>query len=261
MLSRPILMVRNGEEGNITIADQIPFVESSQITEGGNINSVVGREDVGIVLTTTPHISPDGYVTIELSQEESSFSGENLQLTESVSQPIFSTREVDTNVTVRDGETVVIGGLINTRVSEGESRVPFLGDLPLVGALFRSTRVSKQKTELLIVMTVDVVRTHEDVRRASIEQRDRFIESRPLYHHPLLEGLRILPDESLLGPTEGHPAKPGQKPESPPEERGLYGPKPKTYGPAIRRPRPTSTTGRAVYGPEVARNEPGGVSE
>lgn len=261
VLSRPILMVRNGEEGNITIADQIPFVESSQITEGGNINSVVGREDVGIVLTTTPHISPDGYVTIELSQEESSFSGENLQLTESVSQPIFSTREVDTNVTVRDGETVVIGGLINTRLSEGESRVPFLGDLPLLGALFRSTRVSKQKTELLIVMTVDVVRTHEDVRRVSIEQRDRYIESRELYHNPLLEGLRILPDESLLGPAEGRPGKPREESESPPDERGLYGPKPKTYGPAIRRPRPTSTTGRAVYGPEVARNEPGPVAE
>jgi len=255
VLSRPILMVRNGEEGSITIADRVPFVAVAGLSDTGQTQSQVNYEDVGIVLTTTPHISPDGYVTIELTQEISSFSGENIQLTEGVSSPMFSTREVDTNVTVRDGETVVIGGLITSRRSEGESKVPILGDLPLIGALFRSTSTSEQKTELLIAMTVDIVRTHEDIRQVSIEQRDKYIESRKLYHHPLLEGLRILPDESLLGPTEGRPAEPGQKPESPPDERRLYGPKPKTYGPAIRRPRPTSTTERAVYGPIVARNE------
>jgi len=255
VLSRPILMVRNGEEGSITIADEVPFVESSQINDTGSTNSVIGRENVGIVLTTTPHISPDGYVTIKLTQEISNFSGENLQLTEGVTSPIFSTREVDTNVTVRDGETVVIGGLITSRNSEGENKIPILGDLPLVGVLFRSTSVSKDRTELLIAMTVDVVRTAEDVRRMSIEQRDKYTESRPLYYDPLLEGLRILPDESLLGPADAALAKPDQKVEPRPDERDLYGPKPRTYGPVISRPKPTSTTAGPVYGPKVVRND------
>jgi type II secretion system protein D len=257
-LSRPILLVRNGEEGNITIADEIPFVESSQITESGSTNSVIGREDVGIVLTATPHISPDGYVTIEMSQEISSFGGENLQLTEGISQPVFSTREVETNVTIRDGETVVIGGLITSRQSEGVSKVPLFGDLPLIGPLFRATGISEHKTELLIVMTVDVLRTDEDVHQMSIEQRDKFVMPDSIRTSPLMEGLRITAEERPLGPVDGESAEPGTlepgvRPDR--EERNLYGPRPKTYGPVISRPKPTTTTARPAYGPKVVRND------
>lgn len=248
ILSRPILMVRNGEEGNITIADSIPVVSSSQITDTGGISTGVGREDVGIILTATPHISPEGYVTITLKQEISNISGENVQLTEGVSQPVFSTRQVETNVTVRDGETVVIGGLITSRKSEGESKVPIIGDLPLIGALFRTTSVSDQKTELLIAMTVDIARTDEDVRRISLEERDRYTGSRKLFRDPLLEGLRILPDKSLLGPGEAQPA--GPPADKAPEKKDTYGPKPKKYGPPVPPPQPTSATSRAAVNDE-----------
>ncbi|MGB2986165.1 MAG: secretin N-terminal domain-containing protein [Phycisphaerae bacterium] len=259
VLSRPILMVRNGEEGSITVADSVPFVAVAGLSNTGQTQSQVSYEDVGIVLTATPHISPDGYVTIELKQEISSFAGENIQLTEGVSSPVFQTREVDTNVTVRDGETVVIGGLITTRKSEGENKVPILGDLPLIGVLFRSTSVSETKKELMIAMTVDVVRTDVDVRQMSVEQRDKYIESRPLYHHPLLEGLRITPDEDLLGPVDKEwpgPVGPDEKPKQRPDERDLFGPRPepKTYGPVISRPTQTTTIEQPVYGPKIVRN-------
>ncbi len=261
ILSRPVLLVRNGEEGNITIADQVPFVQSSQINDTGSTNSVIGREDVGIVLTATPHISPDGYVTIALKQEISSFSGENLQLTEGVSSPIFSTRELDTNVTVRDGETVVIGGLITSRISEGSTKVPILGDLfgdiPVLGGLFRSTSISEQKTELLIVLTVDVLRTDEDTHRMSVEQRDKFVLPDSIRQSPLMEGLRILPDENLLGPAQrgSRPGRGPSTPDAPREERKLYGPKPKSYGPTIEQPRTITTAERPVYGPRIARGD------
>lgn len=256
VLSRPILLVRNGEEGKITIADEIPFVESSQINDTGSTNTVIGREDVGIVLTATPHISPDGYVTIEMSQEISNFSGENFQISEGVSQPIFNTREVETNVTIRDGETVVIGGLITSRKSEGVNKVPLLGDIPLIGALFRSTGISEQKTELLIVMTVDVLRTDQDVHRMSVEQRDKFVMPDSIRKSPLMDGLRITAEEAGLGPVDqkrGHPgvSEPGTRPGA--QERQLYGPKPKTYGPMISRPKPATTTMRPVYGPKIVR--------
>jgi type II secretion system protein D len=256
VLQRPILMVRNGEEGSITIADEVPFVESSQINDTGSTNSVIGREDVGIVLTATPQISPDGYVTIALTQEISNFSGDNVQLSEGVTSPIFSTREVDTNVTVRDGETVVIGGLITKRHSEGESKVPILGDLPWVGPLFRVTSASEQRVELLIAMTVDVTRTDEDVRRMSLRERDWYRETRRLFQSPLFEGLRIVPDESLMGPQGGKTTEPRSAP--PPEtseDRKLYGPRPKQYGPVIRKPTQTTSTQGAVYGPKVVRRD------
>ncbi|MCH7807826.1 MAG: hypothetical protein IIB60_01270 [Planctomycetes bacterium] len=250
-LSRPILMVRNGEEGNITIADQVPFVASSQINDTGSTNSVINREDVGIVLTATPTISPDGYVTIALRQELSSFSGENLQLTEGVSSPIFSTREVETNITIRDGETVIIGGLITSRESEVENKIPILGDLPWIGPLFRSTSVSTAKTELLIALTVDILRTDEDVHRMSVEQRDKFVLPDSIRQSPLMEGLRILPQDSLLGPVGGGVEAPAAAPR--PEKRDLYGPQPKVYGPRIARPSTTSTATGPVYGPRIAR--------
>ncbi|MBI4719225.1 MAG: hypothetical protein HY763_15615 [Planctomycetes bacterium] len=261
IMSRPILMVRNGEEGKITIADEVPIVESSQITDTGQTRSNIGREEVGIILTATPHISPDGYVTIELTQEISNISGENIQLTEGVSSPVFSKREVDTNVTVRDGETVVIGGLIQSRDSEGENKVPILGDIPGLGAFFRSTRVSHRKTELLVVLTVDILRTDEDMYRMSTEQRDKFELPPSILQHPFMGGLRIMPQEAGMGPQPATPATPaaGKAPAPAPgparrEERDLYGPKPRTYGPVISRPAST-TAEQPVYGPPIVRNE------
>ena len=257
VLSRPVLLVRNGDEGNITIADQVPFVSGSQLSDTGSVNSQVSREDVGIVLTATPNISPDGYVTIELQQEISSFSGENLQLTEGVSSPIFSTRELKTNVTVRDGETVVIGGLITSRHSEGVNKVPLLGDLPWVGPLFRTTNTSEQKTELLIVMTVDVLRTDSDVYDMSVEQRDKFVLPDSIRQSPLMEGLRIMPDASLMGPRDDLRQKaPAPSPaDVRPQTEDRFGPRPRTYGPVVPRPKPTTTTQIPTYGPQIVRQK------
>ncbi|MCH8252699.1 MAG: hypothetical protein IID36_09635, partial [Planctomycetes bacterium] len=251
VLSRPVLMIRNGEEGEIRIADSVPFVSSSGVSDSGQINSTVAYEDVGVVLTATPHISPDGYVTIELVQEVSNFAGENIQLTEGLSSPIFQNRIVDTNVTVRDGETVVIGGLITTRESTAVSKVPFFGDIPVLGRLFRTDSVSTSKTELLIVLTVDVLRTDEDVRQMSIEQRDKFVLPDSIRTSPLMEGLRIIPSEAGMGPKTPEGDEPPTRRIK--HDREQYGPKPKTYGPIISRPSVTTTASAAVYGPKVVR--------
>jgi type II secretion system protein D len=256
-LSRPILMVRNGEEGSIHIGDKVPYVESSRLSETGQTQSTIGREDIGVILTTTPHISPDGYVTIELKQELSGFTGENIQLTEGVSSPIITKREVETNVTVRDGETVVIGGLITSSSSEAENKVPLLGDLPLVGPVFRSTSVNEQQKELLVVLTVDILRSDSDRRKMSVEQRDKGVMSDSIRRHPLMEGLRILPEETALGPVDKKSKKPDKAAPTPvprKQQRDLYGPKPKVYGPVIRRST-TSTVMKPEYGPRIAKSD------
>jgi len=257
VLSRPVLMVRNGEEGKITIADQVPIVQSSQLNPTGQTQSTIGREDVGIVLTATPHISPDGYVTIKMKQEISNL-GPNVQLTEGVSSPIFKTREVDTNVTIRDGETVVVGGLIQSSNSESENKVPILGDIPVLGALFRTTSASSRRTELMVVLTVDILRSDEDVKQMSVEQRDKFLLPDNIRQSPLMERLQIKPQEQALGPKEdpGAAKTPAPAPAVQPqrEDREQYGPRPKTYGPPITRPTSASTTERPVYGPTIARN-------
>ncbi len=257
VLSRPTLLVRNGEEGSITIADEVPIVESSRLNDTGQTQSTIGREDVGIVLTATPQISPDGYVTIAVTQEISNI-GENIQLTEGVASPIFQTREVVTNVTVRDGETVIIGGLIQKRVSEGVNKVPILGDLPYIGALFRSISTSESKTELVVVMTVDILRTDEDLHKMSIEERDNVDLPDWLKQSPFMKSLRILPEESAMGPesedgsVRGKPEKPAPKKQ---KELKQYGPKTKTYGPIISRPVPATEATHAVYGPKLPQGQ------
>ncbi|MGB0715016.1 MAG: secretin N-terminal domain-containing protein [Phycisphaerae bacterium] len=255
-LQRPTLMVRNGEEGSITIADQVPFVESSQLNDTGSTNSVIGREDVGIVLTATPNISPDGYVTIALAAEASSFAGQDLQLTEGVASPIFQTRELATNVTVRDGETIVVGGLITTSDEDSESKIPILGDLPYLGFMFRNTGVSQDKTELLIVLTVDILRTDEDMREKSIRQRDNFIMTDNIRQSPLMEGLRITPDgiDASMG-AQPNQSDPGMNKSSQPKNQATppetYGPKPKTYGPKAQGKTTAQHDGKPVYGPVI----------
>ncbi len=253
VLSRPTLVVRNGEEGTLTIADQIPIVQQSNVTDSGQVQSTIGREDVGIVLTATPHISPDGFVTIDLSQEISNVSGENVQLTEGVQNPVFQTREVQTNVTVRDGETVVIGGLIQDQVSYGETKVPILGDLPYLGFLFRTTGETHRRTELLLVLTVDVLNNESDLREMSIAERGMTNLPSSVTQSPLLEGMRISPKESGMGPVSREDGKEKHRPvEKQPAHRKRYGPVPSIYGPRRPRTMPTNATEtRRVYGPSV----------
>ena len=121
--------------------------------------------------------------------------------------------------------------------------------------MFRSTNISEQKTELLIVLTVDVIRTDEDAYRMSVEQRDKFVLPDSVRQNPLMEGLRVLPDENLLGPN-GKRSLPPER-DVPREERKLYGPKPKTYGPKVTRPSTvTEAVDRPVYGPSIASSDP-----
>jgi len=154
--------------------------------------SVTAEPDLSLVLGEIfDMVGPDGYVTIQLSQELSNFSGENVQLTEGLSSPVFSKRTVETRVTVRDGETVVVGGLITSRESESENKIPIIGDLPLIGPLARFNSITTSKTELLVVLTVDVLRTDEDFREMSEQQRDLFVLPDSIRQSPLMEGLRI----------------------------------------------------------------------
>ena len=245
VLSRPVLMVRNGDEGEIRIADQIPVPTGSSLASGQS-QTTWDYKNAGIVLTATPHISPDGYVTIEFHQEISNFSGESVGMTEGITAPIITERTVDTMITIRDGETVVVGGLIQTRDSEGESKVPVLGDLPLVGPLFRTTSATKSRTELLVILTADVLVSDEDIRHASEYQRDSYALPDSVLTNPLMEGLRILPHEAGLGPEVDDGFGPSEAPPTNQpyrsDDRGLYGPRPRTYGPHVPRTPASSTT-------------------
>ncbi|UCG32888.1 MAG: hypothetical protein JSU68_14640, partial [Phycisphaerales bacterium] len=257
VLSRPQILVQDNQEANISVADDVPFVRGVTVTESGSTQSQVEYEEVGIILDVTPQINPDGFVTMEIAPEISNLTDSSITITEGLTAPIFNRRSASTTVTVRDGETVVIGGLIQTRESGTESKVPVAGDVPVLGALFRAQTKQRRKNELLIVLTPRVVRSPEDIRALSLETRDIAgqIPDEAL-RSPLFDGLQLRPGERRLRPEEFSEEEwPELGPEGAPAEApDRYAPELQAYGPARAQamipPLPLETDGEA----ELARS-------
>lgn len=173
VLSRPQVLASDNQEANISVGERVPFVTDVRTNTDGSLNQTVQYQDVGIILKVTPKINPDGFVNMMLAPEISGIADSSVTIG-SGSYPKFTKRAATTTVTVKDNQTIVIGGLIRTSESNVAKKVPGLGDLPgLLGAPWRSTKTVKQRTELLIVVTPRVLRTVEDAARVSSQERDR----------------------------------------------------------------------------------------
>jgi general secretion pathway protein D len=129
-------------------------------TESAVRDQIIQYREVGTSLTILPTINPDGYVTLELVQEVSAATNET-----QFGAPVISTREASTQLLVKDGQTAVIGGLIDRQAETVRSGIPLLKDIPLLGRLFSSRRESRFNTELFLFITPRVVKTDEDVDR------------------------------------------------------------------------------------------------
>ncbi|MGE3180827.1 MAG: secretin N-terminal domain-containing protein [Phycisphaerae bacterium] len=196
VLSRPHIVAMNNQEAQIEVVDDVPYISGTGTSIAGQVSTQVSRESIGILLTVTPQINPDGFVRMEIRQEVSDISGSTVQVGPGVNAPIFFRRIADTTVTVRDGETIILGGLITSRKEKTETKVPLLGDLPVAGALFRATDDSERQTELLVILTPRVIRSVEDFREESIALRDK-ASTLPgdVLTHPLMNRLRLQPED------------------------------------------------------------------
>lgn len=251
VIQRPMIMCQDKQTANITVGQNVPFIRGTQVSDSGQVTSQVEYEKVGIILDVEPQINPDGFVYLKVKPEISAIATSTIDIGNGVLAPIFTERSAETTVAVKDGETVVIGGLITTTESEGESKVPFLGDIPGLGILFRSTTRSKGKTELLIALTPRIVRTVEDGRRLSVESRDESgIITDGMKASPMFGKLRLTPESESevtdieVPPSQGLPTAepteppvkeiregPEQAPEPGPQEK--YGPTAPRYGPQV----------------------------
>jgi type II secretion system protein D len=161
VLSVPRIVAADNQESIVNIGQEVPYVTSSRETDTGVFNTITYRP-VGIILNVTPRINPDGFVRLDVRPEISSISESTVQISEGLTATVFNRRFAQTTVTVQDGHTVIIGGLITKKEENREEKVPLLGDIPLLGALFKSTKVVKERTELLVVLTPRVLRTPAD---------------------------------------------------------------------------------------------------
>jgi general secretion pathway protein D len=157
VLSRPSILARNNQQATITVGQQVPLITNVRFDTFGNQLNAVTYQDVGIILTVTPFITSDGMVEMIVSPQISALSEQTVPLSTGVSAPVIDLRSADTVVVTPNGQTVIIGGLMQNRKTQTESKIPILGDIPLLGAAFKRKLKENVKTELIIFLTPYIV--------------------------------------------------------------------------------------------------------
>ena len=192
-------------EASINVGQTVPFV-TGQFTGaggdgGGNINpfQTIDREDIGIKLTITPKINEGDAVQLLISQEVSS-----LSTTSAAVDLITNKREINTRVIVDDGDIIVLGGLIDDTVEHAQERVPVLGSIPVLGALFRYQRSNFVKRNLMVFLRPQILRNSES---ATLHTNQRYRRMQELQRMLDADGVPLMPgvDRPKLPPLEGEP--------------------------------------------------------
>jgi len=173
ILSSPHLLTQNNKEAEIIVGENVPFItsQSRDSTNLANVINTVERKDVGITLRITPHIHESEFVSMDIYQESSALKDTSILQTSEVG-PTTTKRSAKTTVLVKTGDTVIIGGMMQETTLKSESKVPLLGDIPLLGYLFKFKSTSKKKTNLVILLTPHIIQEPGVVSKA-LEDRQR----------------------------------------------------------------------------------------
>ena len=160
LLSSPQILVLNNEQAFVNVGDQVPIVtsESVPLTSTDLRTSTVQYKDTGTILKVRPRINHDGLIILDIHQQVSAASENTLGGTTS---PIISTRELKTKLAVKNGQSIMMGGLIKKGNTNNQSKIPLLGDIPLLGWAFKHEKQSNEKTELLVMITPYVIESDD----------------------------------------------------------------------------------------------------
>lgn len=167
ILSTPSIVTLDNKEASFNVGQDVPVLSGSQTTSGDNVFNTVERKTVGTKLKVTPQINEGDAVLMEIEQEVSSVDSSSGS---SSLGPTFNTRTIQNAVLVKSGETVVLGGLIDDATKEQISKVPVLGDIPLLGQLFRYTSTNKAKRNLMVFIRPTIIRDDDIYRSLSSEK-------------------------------------------------------------------------------------------
>ena len=192
VLSTPSIMTMDNEEASIVVGQEIP-ITTGETLSGSNSNPFrsVTRQEIGVKLTVRPQINEGNAVKMYINQEVSSIFG---PLGEMSTDLITNKRNIKTTVLVEDGETIVLGGLIDDNVQELVKKVPFLGDIPLLGRLFKTTSISRTKRNLMVFLRPTIVRDSNDVRAISNRKYNYF----QAIENDLINSGKMVPDSTIL---------------------------------------------------------------
>jgi general secretion pathway protein D len=173
ILSTPNILTADNKEAEIFVGENIPLVGNIQNVGGSGITQQsVNRQDTGIILKITPQITEGEYVKLDIYQEISAVKQNKGQAVDLVT----TKRSAKTSVVAKNNETIAIGGLIQGREEENYSKVPFLGDIPGLGWLFKYRSITKTRTNLLILLTPQIMKDAATMNATTEHRKERFIE-------------------------------------------------------------------------------------
>jgi general secretion pathway protein D len=209
ILSRPSILTRNNQQATISLGQEVPLITSSTFNAiNGQINNV-NYTSVGIILRVTPFITADGKVEMIVSPETSILADRSqwVPIGQGALAPVINSRVADTVVVVPDGQTVIIGGLMENNKQESDSKIPILGDIPLLGLLFRRHVKDEGKTELIIFLTPRIVAEPGQLAAVSARERSQAVMTEKAFSEEELNRfLDGLPSQSTQ-PSNGKPSK------------------------------------------------------
>ena len=186
ILSTPTLVTMDNQEAEIVVGQNVPFVTGTQLSASNNNPfQTIERQDIGISLKVKPQINEGNNIKMEIEQEVSDVSTTSVT---GASDITTNKRSIKTTVMVEDGQTLVLGGLIDDQISETKDKVPFLGDIPLLGSLFRYRSTIKTKRNLMVFLHPTILR---DVETADYYSRSKYNDLRTAQ-------LGLFEDEALL---------------------------------------------------------------
>ncbi|HWP86093.1 MAG TPA: type II secretion system secretin GspD [Terriglobia bacterium] len=183
VISAPSILASDNIPANINVGTEVPILTSQAVVGGaqsdGNslFTNTIQNRDTGVLLTITPRVNSSGLVNLQIRQEVSA----PLAPAEGgIQSPSIQKRSISTQVVVQDGETIALGGIIQESRTYSKNRVPLLGDIPYLGALFGNTALSTQRTELIVLLTPTVIRDTTEAQRATAEFRDKLRDLKKL---------------------------------------------------------------------------------
>lgn len=207
ILSTPSLLTLDNQPASILVGQEVPVVTGTQLSDGNsNPFQTIKRQEIGVKLKVTPQVNEGNSIRLSIFQEVSSLSRNT-----AAADVITDKRSIDSTVMVDDGDTIVLGGLISDEITESVSKVPLLGDMPVLGALFRSSGASKQKRNLMVFIRPKIIRdadtlmgvTHRKysyIRAEQLMRSDRGVDMLPQQNTP------VLPDWSKMNLRPGNTA-------------------------------------------------------
>ncbi|MBV8779610.1 MAG: type II and III secretion system protein [Alphaproteobacteria bacterium] len=194
VLSAPEVMVLDNEAARLLVGAQVPVITGSAqstLAAGAPIVNNVDYRETGVIMQVTPHVNAGGVVTLDIGQEVSDVA---TTTSSTIDSPTFDERLIRTRVVVQDGQTVGMAGLIRDNDSRGNSGIPFLKDIPGIGFLASSQNNSRQRTELLVLITPHVVHDQRGARALTDDLSRQLINARSISNELNSQPLSGLPN-------------------------------------------------------------------